>query len=230
MEQVIIPTTDNSRQDKPAFSPALRAAAEVISYVSHPLFLPILVTVFVVSAMPEYFVPFKRGSIRFMFDKLYIRVLFSTLFLPIFVVVLCRALGFVSSFQLRSQKDRIIPYIACTIFYFWTYFAFKREGVAPPFFNAFLLGVFIAIVMGMVANSYVKISMHTIGWGGVVGFLLMLMISMNMNISLVLIVALLIAGIVATARLVLGAHTPAEIYTGLGMGILAQLIGYGIAG
>ncbi len=230
MEQVIIPTTDDARQEKPVFSPALRKAAEVISYLSHPLFLPILVTVFLANAMPEYFVLFKQDSVRFAFDKLFIRVLFSTLFLPLFVVALCKALGFVTSFQLRSQKDRIIPYIACTTFYFWTYFAFKREAVAPPFFNAFFLGIFIAIVIGMVANTYVKISMHTIGWGGVVGFLLMLMIGMNMNISLVLMVALLITGIVGTARLILGAHTPAEIYAGFILGIIAQLIGYGIAG
>ncbi|PWV53774.1 phosphatase PAP2 family protein [Chitinophaga sp. S165] len=230
MEQVIIPTTDDSRQEKPVFSPALRKAAEVISYLSHPLFLPILVTMFLANAMPEYFVLFKQDSVRFAFDKLFIRVLFSTLFLPLFVVALCKALGFVTSFQLRSQKDRIIPYIACTTFYFWTYFAFKREAVAPPFFNAFFLGIFLAIVIGMVANTYVKISMHTIGWGGVVGFLLMLMIGMNMNISLVLMVAFLITGVVGTARLLLGAHTPAEIYAGFILGIISQLIAYGIAG
>ncbi|MBW8686203.1 hypothetical protein [Chitinophaga rhizophila] len=230
MEQVTIPTTDNSRQEKPVFSNALRSIAEAISYASHPLFLPFLVTVFLVNALPEYFVWFKEDSIRYPFDLLYIRVLFTTLFLPVFVVMLCRALGFVTSFQLRSQKDRIIPYIACTIFYFWTYFAFKRQGVAPPFFNAFFLGVFIAIVMGMVANTYVKISMHTIGWGGVLGFLLMLMLGMNMNISLVLMVCMLMAGIVATARLILGAHTPAEVYIGFAMGILAQLIAYAIVG
>lgn len=230
MEQVIIPTTDNSRQEQPAFSPVLRGIAEVISYITHPLFLPVLVTVLLVNALPEYFVQFKHESIRFPFDILYVRVFFTTLFLPVFVVALCRSLGFVSSFQLRAQRDRIIPYVACTIFYFWTYFAFKRQGVAPPFFNGFLLGVFIAIVMGMVANSYVKISMHTIGWGGVIGFLLMLMVGLNMNISLVLMVALLITGIVATARLILGAHTPAEVYTGFIMGVVAQLIGYAIAG
>ncbi|MCF6401987.1 phosphatase PAP2 family protein [Chitinophaga filiformis] len=230
MEQVIIPTTDNSRQDKPVFSPALQKVAEVISYLSHPLFLPILVTVLLVNAMPEYFVLFKQESIRYPFDLLYIRVLFTTLFLPLFVVALCKALGFVTSFQLRSQKDRIIPYVACTTFYFWTYFAFKRQGVAPPFFNAFFLGVFIAIVIGMVANTYVKISMHTIGWGGVIGFLLMLMTGLNMNISLALMIAFLISGIVGTARLILGAHTPAEIYTGFILGILSQLIAYGIAG
>lgn len=229
MEQVIIPTTE-SRQEKPVFSPVLMKAANVISYVSHPLFLPILVTVLLVNAMPEYFVQFKQRSIRYPFDLLYIRVMFTTLFLPLFVVALCKALGFVSSFQLRSQKDRIIPYIACTTFYFWAYFAFKREGAAPPFFNAFFLGVFIAIVIGMVANTYVKISMHTIGWGGVVGFLLMLMVGMNMNISLALIVTFLISGIVATARLILGAHTPSEIYTGFILGILSQLIAYGIVG
>jgi hypothetical protein len=230
MEQTTISTTDNSQHGQPAFSPALRAVAEVISYLSHPLFIPLLVTVLLVNAMPEYFVALKADTIRIPFDTLYIRVIVTCIFFPMLVVMLCRSLGFVDSFQLRSQKDRIIPYIACTIFYFWAYYAFKRQGITPPFYNAFFLGTFIAIVIGMVANSYVKISMHTIGWGGVVGFLLMLMTGMNMNISLPLIAALLITGIVGTARLILQAHTPAEIYTGFILGILSQLIAYGIVG
>jgi hypothetical protein len=230
MEQATITTTKDPRQEQPAFSPVLRAVSEVIAYVSHPLFIPLIVTVFVANALPEYFVTFKHNSIRLPYDRLFIRVLSISVFFPLLTVLLARAVGFVESLHMSTKKDRIIPYVANTIYYFWAYYAFKREGVTPPFFNAFFLGTFIAVILSMVSNTYFKISMHAVGWGGVLGFLLMLMFGMHMNISQPLMVAFLIAGIVATSRLILRAHTPGEIYAGFFAGILSQLIAYAIVG
>ena len=226
MEQSTLSTTGNS----PVFSPALRTVAKVISYISHPLFIPLIVTFLILRALPEYFVAFMRDSIRFPYDMLYIRVACISIFFPALTLLLARSLMFVESIQMHTQRDRIIPYVACTIYYFWAFYAFKRQGVTPPFFNAFFLGVFIAVVLAMVANTYAKISMHTTGWGGVIGLLLMLMTGMHMNVSLPLVVTFIIAGIVATARLILSAHTPAEIYAGFMIGILSQWIAYGIVG
>jgi hypothetical protein len=226
MEQSTLSTTG----DRPVFSPALRTAATVISYITHPLFIPLIVTFLILRALPEYFVAFIRDSIRFPYDMLYIRVLSISIFFPAFTLLLARSLKFVDSIQMHTQRDRIIPYVACTIYYFWAFYAFKRQGVTPPFFNAFFLGVFIAVVLAMVANTYAKISMHTTGWGGVIGLLLMLMTGMHMNVSFPLVVTFIIAGIVATARLILSAHTPAEIYAGFMIGILSQCVAYGIVG
>lgn len=225
MEQATL-TTDN----RPVFSPALRAVATVISYITHPLFIPLIITFLTVRALPEYFVAFAHSSKRFQYDTLYIRVLTISIFFPVLTLLLARSLKFVESIQMHTQRDRIIPYVACTIYYFWAFYAFKREGVTPPFFNAFFLGVFLAVVLSMVGNTYAKISMHTTGWGGVIGLLLMLMTGMHMNVSFPLVVTFLVAGIVATARLILSAHTPAEIYTGFIIGILSQWIAYGIVG
>jgi hypothetical protein len=223
MEQTTLTTT-------PLFSSLLRKIAMFISYITHPLFIPIIVTVLVVRALPEYFIAFAHESIRFKYDLLYFRVLSISVFFPSLVLMLGLILKFVDSVHMRSQRDRIIPYVASTIFYFWGYYAFKKQGVTPPFFNAFFLGIFIAVVMAMVANTYVKISMHTTGWGGVIGFLLMLMFGMQMNVSLPLIITFFVAGIIATARLILSAHTPAEIYAGFIIGILSQWIAYAIVG
>ncbi|SEW12032.1 hypothetical protein SAMN05428988_2247 [Chitinophaga sp. YR573] len=226
MEQATLSTTDN----RPVFSSALRAVATVISYITHPLFIPLIITFLIVRSLPEYFVAFAHSSKRFQYDTLYIRVLTISIFFPVLTLMLARSLKFVESIQMHTQRDRIIPYVACTIYYFWAFYAFKREGVTPPFFNAFFLGVFLAVVLSMVGNTYAKISMHTTGWGGVIGLLLMLMTGMHMNVSFPLVVTILIAGVVATARLILSAHTPAEIYTGFIIGILSQWIAYGIVG
>ena len=228
MEQATIPTTGNQPQLE--FSPVLRRIANVISYITHPLFIPLIVTFLVVRALPEYFVTFHHASIRFDYDSLYIRVILISIFFPALTLLLARSLKFVDSIQMHTQQDRIIPYVGCTIYYFWAFYAFKKQGITPPFFNAFFLGVFIAVVLAMVSNTYAKISMHTTGWGGVIGFLLMLMTGMHMNVSFPLVATFLLAGIGATARLVLSAHTPAEIYAGFMIGILSQWIAYAIVG
>lgn len=212
------------------FSPALRAIANVFSYLLHPLFIPLLITFTAVTALPEYFAAFKQNSYRFSYDVLFIRVLVTCILFPLLVVVLARTLKFVDSVQLKDPRERIIPYVGTIIFYFWAFYTFIREGVSPDFFNAFFLGIFIAIIISFVANNFVKISMHTVGWGGVIGFLMAIMWGMGMNVSVPLALAFVLAGIAATARLVLNAHSTGEIYLGFFVGIVSQLIGYWIVG
>ncbi len=212
------------------FSPALRATANVFSYLLHPIFIPLLITLIAVTALPEYFVAFKQNSFRFNYDVLFIRVLVTCVLFPLLVVALAKTLKFVDSVQLQDPRQRIIPYVGTIIFYFWAFYTFIREGASPDFFNAFFLGIFIAIVISFVANNFVKISMHTVGWGGVIGFLLALMWGMGMNVSVPLGLAFLLAGIAATSRLVLSAHSTGEVYLGFFVGISSQLIAYWIVG
>ncbi|WP_343304893.1 hypothetical protein AAHN97_25395 [Chitinophaga niabensis] len=212
------------------FSSGLRATAQVFSYLLHPLFIPLLITLVAVTALPEYFSIFKSDSRVFPFDTLYIRVAVSTLLFPLLVVVLARLLGFVGSIRLEVQRDRIIPYVSTIIFYFWTFYTFIRQGWSPEFLNAFFLGIFIAVIVSFVLNNFAKISMHTTGWGGVLGFMLCMMWGMQMNVALPLALAFVLAGIAATSRLVLHAHTTAEVYAGFIVGILSQVIAYSIVG
>lgn len=221
MEEQKAPTT---------FSPALRALAQVFSYLLHPLFIPMLITLIAITALPEYFATFKSDSRVFPFDTLYIRIAVSTLLFPLLVVVLARLLGFVGSIRLEAQKDRIIPYVSTIIFYFWTFYTLIRQGWSPEFFNAFFLGIFIAVIISFVLNNFAKVSMHTTGWGGVLGFLFCMMWGLDMNVALPLALAFMLAGLAATSRLVLHAHTTSEVYVGFIVGILSQVIAYAIVG
>src|SRR6187549_2705028 len=98
MEQSTLSTTDN----RPVFSPALRIAATVISYITHPLFIPILITFLVLRALPEYFVSFAHSSRRFPYDMLYFRVLSISIFFPAFTLLLARSLKFVDSMHMHT--------------------------------------------------------------------------------------------------------------------------------
>lgn len=221
-EQAVLDRNGNLHL-KPEFSPGTRSLALFISYLSHPLFIPLLVTFLVLQSIPEYMVAFKPVSKRFAFDILYFRVVIISIGFPLLTLLLAKLLKFVSSVHMRTQRDRIIPYVAMITYYFWAFYTFQQEGRAPKFYTAFFLGIFLSISIAFVTNNFLKISMHTIGWGGVIGFLLSLMWGMHMNVTVPLMITFFVAGIVATARMVLDAHTPREIYAGFLIGIVSQL-------
>ncbi len=85
------------------------------------------------TALPEYFTAFRNNSFRWAYDVLFIRVTVASVLFPMLVVLLSKALGFVQNITLTGQKDRIIPYVASIIFYFWAFYTFKREGLPRRF-------------------------------------------------------------------------------------------------
>lgn len=210
--------------EKPEFSPALKSLAQVISYLTHPLFIPLLVTFLILQSIPEYMVAFKVQSKRFAFDMLYFRVAIISIGFPLLTILLLKALNITQSIYLQSQKERIIPYVAMLTYYFWAFYAFQQEGRAPRFYTAFFLGIFLSISISFISNIFVKTSMHTVGWGGVIGFLLSLMWGMHMNVSVPLVITFFVAAVVATSRMIVKAHDPREIYLGFLIGIVSQLV------
>ena len=148
----------------------------------------------------------------------------NLVFFPLLSVALLKAVGFIDSIFLRTRKDRIIPYMACGIFFFWAYTVFNKQNIYPPILSSFILGIFLAASAALIANIYFKISMHAIGVGGLIGLCIVIANSQTMLMTWPLALALLIAGIVCTARLIVSDHTQRDIYLGLALGLLAQLI------
>jgi hypothetical protein len=207
------------------WSAPVRVFGHIISYVFHPLFIPSYITAFLVYADPYAFAGLNDRL------KMYrlVSVIFSTAFLPLFSVALMKQLGFIKSIFLRSQKDRIIPYIVCMIFYFWAWYVSKNIRDSSSH-TAMLLAVFLSCIAGMMANIYYKISMHGIAAGA----LLVLFIWMAFNGTVAggsyLSIVILITGLVCTARFIVSDHNGFEVYSGLMVGGLCQLIAIAIAG
>ena len=109
-------------------------------------------------------------------------------------------------------------------FFFWAYTVFNKQNIYPPILSSFILGVFLAASAALIANIYFKISMHAIGVGGLMGLCIVIANSQTMLMTWPLALALLIAGIVCTARLIVSDHTQRDIYLGLALGLSAQLI------
>lgn len=150
--------------------------------------------------------------------------LLNGVFFPLLTVALLKGLGFISSIYMRTSRDRIIPYIACNIFFFWTYTIFHKQENYPEILSSFWLGIFLASSAALLLNIYMKVSMHTIGAGGLLGLFLYLSFQQDMLMTWPFSAVLLTCGLVGTARLFLKSHNEAEIYVGFITGILSQLI------
>jgi hypothetical protein len=155
---------------------------------------------------------------------LLIRVSYTMVFFPIITVLLLKAIGFIDSVFLKTQKDRIIPYITCGIYFFWGYLVFRNQPNIPSILTVFTFAVFLSSSVALIANIYFKISMHAIGMGGVLGLFLVIMQSNSMLMTGPLSVALILTGMVCTARLLISNHSNKDIYMGLVVGIACQLV------
>jgi hypothetical protein len=197
----------------------LKIIAHFFSFIFHPLFIPAYVVVFLVRFHPSYFSGFGsavKGSLVF-------TTILNTVFFPAFAVLLMKGLGFIQSIFLKTQQDRIGPYLASMIFYFWAARVFfKFSPSLDMVLPAFMTGVFLTTVAGLLSNIYFKISMHAMGVGGMLGIFLIIMRSNTMLMTWPLSIALLITGIVCTSRMLVSGHDSKEIYLGLLAGLACQ--------
>lgn len=218
--QIISPDINDTSSTSDNVSPLVKWPAIILSYIFHPLFIPVYTGLFLAFIHPSYFSGFgpevRMNTVLILF--------LNTVFYPLFCVLLLKALGFIKSVFLHTQQDRIIPYIASGVFYFWAYMVFKQQPAYPRILPSFMLGVFLASSAALLANIYFKVSMHAIGLGGWLGLFLVIAQSNTMLMTWPLAALFIIIGLVCTARLLISNHTPRDINVGLIIGIATQIV------
>ena len=213
--------TENVIQKQPML---IRGFAKLVSYVVHPLFIPTFFFLWLVQRFPYEFVGLHGRELTLR----EIGVFSTTAFFPAFTVFLLWKLGFAKSMHLRFQKERIIPYIATMIFYWWMWYLSRSFTDQASVLKFFYFGIFIATIPGLVLNNFVKISMHAMGVGGAVAAVILTCLYYGNNFGLDIALVTLIAGIVCSARMALSEHSLFEINLGVAVGVLCQIIAYWI--
>ena len=200
----------------------LTIPAKIISYVFHPLFIPTYIFIFLM-----YQFPYEFGGITEWRLKMRLFGLFwITAFFPAFAVFLLWRLKFSESIFLRTQKERIVPYIITMFFYWWMYFLSRNFSDQPAVLKFFYMGIFIATVFGLILNNYFKISLHAMGIGGALAAIILFALYYGMPLGVSMSATALITGMVCTSRFLVSDHTSPEIYSGLLVGIGCQLGAY----
>jgi hypothetical protein len=198
----------------------VRHAAQVVSVLFHPLFVGVMMAAYLIYGHPDYFTGFYAQEKMMKI----LAVINNNVFFPLLVVALLKALGFSKSVLLKTQKERIVPYIASITFFFWTYHVFKNQPETPRVLVNMCRGMFFTSAVALLLNNYFKISMHAMGVGGALGLMLLILFDGTLQTGLPLLVTVLMTGAVITARKVVSDHSWFDLLAGLILGMLSQLI------
>lgn len=200
----------------------MKAVYKVISYLAHPIFVPTLFFLVCIQLLPYEFVGIDPFKLKL---KLF-GVFWFTAFFPAFGVFLLWRLKFIQSIYIETSKERIIPYFISMFFYWWMYYLSKNFTDQPAILKSFYFGIFISTALGVVANNYLKVSLHGMAWGGLLTALVCLWYHYNLNISGIIIVTAFLTALVCYARLQLKSHSDKEVYVGIILGLFCQAFGY----
>lgn len=195
----------------------MRPLATLISYLFHPLFVPIAGTIAYFMVTPKYSPEdVQNGNI--------LPIFILTVIIPIISYFILRNVGMVSSIFMPSLKERKYPlYIHILLLLMIVY------KVIPNYYIQELHYYFLGLIIGAMSTLVllffnIKISMHLLGLGSLLTFLVGLSIHFSVNLTLAISLFTLSIGLVCTARLYLQAHNKAEIFIGFSLGILSQLL------
>ena len=206
----------------------LKFTAKVISTIFHPLFVPTLGVIYLMMMSP-----YRYGSYDFQQKSLLVIIIFIMTFIfPVFTLVILRLLKMIDSMQLKDRQQRTIPYVASASFYLWTYMMIRpnEDGAieGDALIATMMLGVIIGVFLAFFMNAFTKVSIHAMAGGGMVGVVIFSAPFVSYNFAPFLFLAVFMAGLISSSRLILKAHSPAQVYLGLFIGFLGQFIPFQI--
>lgn len=195
----------------------MKLFSTIISYILHPLFIPIGGTVAYFLITPKY-TPLEIQSASIL------PIFILTVIIPIITFFILRNLGLVESLSLHTTQERKYPlYIHASILLLILYKVIPNNYVSELYFYfTGLLGATIACILLLFFNF--KVSLHTVGVSGLLMYLINLSIHFEINLIIAISFFILATGSIITARLALKAHTGIEVIIGLLVGLLSQLL------
>jgi len=143
--------------------------------------------------------------------------------LPVINIYILYRLNRISSLKMENQSERTFPYVLTSCFYFGLFYLFLDLNIWPGI-KVLIFGGGVTILLTAIINMKYKISAHMVGIGGLLGSLMVIANTLKYNATSQIIILVLIAGIIATARLYLKAHEPRQIYSGFFLGLITQVL------
>lgn len=195
--------------------------SKTLSYLFHPLLMPTL-AIYILFSADTYL---KFSTTPEMRNAVYLMIFVSTFLFPVLISIFLYKSKQIKNLLMETTDERILPLLTTLIFYLTAFFLLKKTGISYMIYTSFLAAT---LTVFLVFLNYVllkwKISAHMAGIGGVIGAIIAFSIKLSTNMVFTLMICILIAGLLGYARLRLQAHTPAQVYTGFGIGVITQLL------
>lgn len=187
--------------------------AQGISLVFSPFYLPVLafVVLFFFSYLSYTSWAYSLGVIGMVY--------FFTVLLPRLGIFVYRRLNGWTRHQLSRRERRIVPYILSIVSY-TTLLVLMDYLRMPRFTQGIVAGALGIQIVCALVNPWMKVSTHAAASGGLIGALVAFSVMLHFDPTSWLCLAILLSGLVCTARLVLRQHTLGELGVGVLIGII----------
>ena len=210
----------------------MKKIAHAVSLIFHPLFIPLF-------ALPLYFsldsyenLIIGQSDTNFLNAIYSVMVLVGVLFPLLSLYIMIRT-KMVSDFNAFNKKERPPIFILVLSYYLMVYFMYRSWNssiyhLLDPLLS-FLSGGIYLIVIALLIIFRTKISLHSISISAFAGAFLAYSITLTniLNPTFLIVLncfLLILMGVVASARLYLKAHQPFEVYLGLLIGFVVELV------
>jgi len=188
--------------------------ANLISYLFHPIFMTILGVLIIFNSgiyISEIPAEYKRYILTIVF--------LCDILIPLTLIPALYLFKNIQHITLNERRERIIPLFFSTVCFYIGYYLVSRFA-AIRVVNLFLFSGVVLLLVILLISVFWKISLHMAGLGGITGLILILSYSYVLDMTVFLSAAILISGIVGTARLALNSHSLLQIVTGYAAGLL----------
>ncbi len=194
----------------------MRKITQLISLIFHPIFIPVM-GLFVIfnSGTMFSFIPSQIKNFT------YIIVFLSTFVLPLSMLPLLKFQRVISNYSLKDRRERILPMILSTIFFFMGLYILRKVPMTI-FMQSFFLAMIVIVLSVALISFKWKISMHMSAIGAFTALIAILILRYSSEIFWGLVLAVFFSGVLGCARLYLGRHNPTQVYAGYIWGFIVS--------
>ena len=190
---------------------------KLISYFLHPIIYPLVGTIL-------YFIYFPKNLTYYQKMVVLITIFIGSYVLPILTLFFMKKVKMIKDFYLEDIQERKFPLVFfITLSFLLGSMLYKTRIVDE--LSLYFFGSTIALGVAYIFLWLnLKISIHTLGAGGLIGLLIILSYTYKLNLLLLIMLIVILSGFIASSRLKLKAHETKEVYIGFLVGVLSQLI------
>ena len=178
-----------------------------ISWVLHPFLLPLYMMAVMLTMTT--FAHYPSGV---KFYLLWVVALYAII-IPVLALGVLRSLGRISNYRIDDRRERLLPLLIGAVCYVLCAITIAKVPSAA-FLRKFMIAAACCEVLCLVVSLRWKISLHLTGMGAAVALLVVMNVVGVGNMLLPLMVAILCAGTLASARLYLGCHNGKQVLAG----------------
>jgi hypothetical protein len=196
-----------------------RKFAYFLSVILHPVWMPTYALLFIFqnSTFFTYSIPQPAKL------ALFLIIVLNTLIFPALLSYVLLKKGVIRSFEMEKREERLIPYASNLLLLMVAAYLIHSLRLPQVFFQL-ILGAIAGLTIAIIINLKWKISIHMIGIGAMTGTLFGLSTFLMVDLRYPIILALLVSGLLGSARYYLGAHNQMQIYSGFLIGFFCEFV------